>query len=236
MADKWREIWSKKTIKNNFNISLEQLILADGFDTGVGSYNQLQWKEMVADIFQRTSLTIDSNILELGCGSGAFLYAINEIVEANFFGIDYSDSLVKVAKKAIPNGHFIADEVIQKNFSSISFDLVLSHSVFQYFPSTDYSEKVLENWCSKIKKNGFLVLLDINDAEFETNYHSERSKEYRSLEEYESNYKDLNHIFFEKQSLYDFLKSIGMKEIDFFPHCVSSYGNSKFRFNMICRR
>ena len=88
MADKWKEIWSKKTIKNNSNISLEQLILADGFDTGVGSYSQLQWKEMVADIFQRTSLTIDSNILELGCGSGAFLYAINEIVEANFYGID----------------------------------------------------------------------------------------------------------------------------------------------------
>ena len=50
MADKWREIWSKKTIKNNFNISLEQLILADGFDTGVGSYNQLQWKEEMIDL------------------------------------------------------------------------------------------------------------------------------------------------------------------------------------------
>ena len=236
MADNWKEIWSKKTIKNLSDISLEQLILADGFDTGVGSYNQFQWKEMVADIIQRTALTKDDNILELGCGSGAFLYAMNEIVEANFYGIDYSDSLIQVANKAIPNGHFITDEVIHKNFGSISFDLVLSHSVFHYFPSIEYSEKVLENWCSKVKKNGFLVLLDINDAEFEANYHSERSKEYSSIEEYESNYKDLDHIFFEKKSLCNFLKSIGMKEIDFFPHCISSYGNSKFRFNLICRR
>ena len=236
MSDKWKSIWSKKEQLKDKNISLDSLIKADGFDTGVGSYTSEKWKLMVADFCNRLEIKDTDNVIELGCGSGAFIFAANDICKANWFGIDYSESLINTAKKAIPDGNFIVDEALNESFSEIEFDVVFSHSVFQYFPNKAYAENVLKLWCSKLKKGGFLVLLDINDAIKEETYHLERAKEYSSLEEYEENYKGLSHLFFDKVVLTDFLSGIGMLGFEFFPHKVPEYGNSKFRFNLICKK
>lgn len=236
MSDKWRSIWSKKQQLNDNNISLESLIKADGFDTGVGSYTSESWNLMVDDFCNRVKIKNTDNVIELGCGSGAFIFAANNICKANWFGIDYSESLIKTAIKAIPEGNFIVDEALNENFSEIEFDVVFSHSVFHYFPNKTYAENVLKLWCSKLKKGGFLVLLDINDAKKEKTYHAERAKEYSSPEEYEANYQGLSHLFFDKIELTDFLNSIGMFGFEFIPHKVPEYGNSKFRFNLICKK
>ena len=108
--------------------------------------------------------------------------------------------------------------------------------ILQYFPNKAYAENVLKLWCSKLKKDGILVLLDINDAIKEKTYHAERAKEYSSPEEYEENYQGLSHLFFDKIALTDFLSGIGMLDFEFFPHKVPEYGNSKFRFNLICKK
>lgn len=236
MSDKWRKIWSKKELVKDEIISLENLIKADGFDTGVGSYTPDSWKKMVADFCDRVEIKDTYNLVEIGCGSGAFIFAANDICKASWYGVDYSESLVKIAKKAVPNGRFAADEAINLNFIGTSFDVVFSHSVFQYFPNEDYAENVLRTWCSKLRKNGYLVLLDVNDCDVEQIYHSERAKAYSSPEEYEKDYLGLKHLFFDKGRLSIFLSSIGMSDIKFFPHKASDYSNSKFRFNLICKK
>ena len=236
MSDKWQSIWSKKNLSKYDEIDMESLIKIDGFDNGVGSYTAEAWKIMVGDVCHRFGVEQNNKVLEIGCGSGAFLYAANDIVKADWYGVDYSSNLVDIAKRAIPNGHFIVDEAINSNFSDVKFDVVFSHSVFHYFPSEDYAEEVLRNWCSKIKSNGCLALLDMNDFDTKHSYDLQRARDYSSPDEYAKAYEGLNHLFFHKEKLKALLTSINMSDIEFFPHIISDYGNSKFRFNLICKK
>ena len=234
--ENWRTIWSSKELASNSTFNLIDLIVANGFDTGVGSYDEVKWREMVSDFIKRTSLAENASILEIGCGSGAFLYSLNKDVKAHYFGVDYSSSLINIAKTALPTAKLAVAEAKDSVFDNVNFDVIFSHSVFQYFPSIEYAEAVIVKWCKKIKVGGKLVLLDINDKEKESIYHNERMLAYRNPTEYYEAYKGLSHLFFEKASLIEILKKCGMNQIEIFPHATADYGNSKFRFNIICTK
>ena len=88
MATSWERIWSKKTVGNFDKITLSDLILANGYDNGVGSYSEDTWRLMVSDLSEKTELLPGKKVLEIGCGSGAVLYALNEIVKIDSYGID----------------------------------------------------------------------------------------------------------------------------------------------------
>lgn len=66
-------------------------------------------------------IQIDSDkkrVLEIGCGGGAALKALSFINnKLEIYGIDYSQNLIKLAKRAIKNGNFVCDEAI--NIDSI---------------------------------------------------------------------------------------------------------------------
>ena len=44
----------------------------------------------------------------------------------------------------------------------------------------------------------------------------------------------LDHMFYDKNDFLTTLESHGMCDIEFFPHAIPEYGNSSFRFNLIC--
>ena len=54
--DKWQSIWSKKELASNSTQSLNDLIVANGFDTGVGNYDEDKWREMVLDFLKEQIL------------------------------------------------------------------------------------------------------------------------------------------------------------------------------------
>tara|TARA_B100001057_G_scaffold434961_1_gene464966 strand:- start:1129 stop:1839 length:711 start_codon:yes stop_codon:yes gene_type:complete len=232
----WKQIWLQKSVRNLSNITLQDLIVANGFNTGVGSYNAKNWRIMVADFCQKIALQPDCKILELGCGSGAFLYAINEIYNVESYGIDYSESLIEVAKAAIPKGKFKAHPANQPSDFKTSFDIIFSHSVFFYFPDHEYVEKVISTWTKNLSSGGMFALMDLPDEKLEDTYHRERMKAYRDPSKYADDYKDLRHLFFNKESIIQYLESIGMENVQPFPHAVTSYGNARFRFNIICTK
>ena len=234
----WKDIWNNKKIKKEFDtkMTLAELIKADGFDTGVGSYTEESWRTLVADFCNRVVLNKDSNVLEIGCGCGAFLYSCNEIIKANYFGFDYSKSLIEIAKNQIPNGHFVVAEANDLTFLEYKFDVILSHGVFFYFPSHQYVETVLKKYTERIVVGGKLVLMDLNDAKYQKEYHSIRKSLYNNPKDYEKDYEDLQHLFFEKNKIERCLLSLGMDKFEYFPHAVSSYGNAQFRFNLLCEK
>tara|TARA_B100000900_G_C20600814_1_gene725523 strand:+ start:5740 stop:6471 length:732 start_codon:yes stop_codon:yes gene_type:complete len=235
---KWKNIWNKRKIVKELKtkITLADLIEADGFDTGATSYREKSWRTMVRDFCNRVTFNEDSNVLEIGCGCGAFLYACNEIVKANYFGIDFSRPLIEIAKKQIPRGHFVVSEANELTFKNTKFDLILSHGVFIYFPSHQYVEKVLKKYTERIVAGGKLALMDLNDSKRKKDYHSFRKSMYKNPDDYEKDYEGLQHLFFEKNEIEKYLKSLGMDKFKYFPHAVSSYGNADFRFNLICEK
>jgi len=230
----WKQIWSKKQLSSTENRSLHDLIVADGFDTGVGSFDEDSWRKMVVDFLNRTKLNESANVLELGCGSGAFIFALNELVQAHYYGLDYSSNLIDIARQALPEAEFLESEAIAQVFDDISFDIIFSHSVFQYFPNLDYANMVIERWCKNINQGGMLVLLDLNDKNNEDNYHNERMLAYKNPNDYYENYRGLEHLFLDKGNLVSKLKACGMRSIEFFDHAIPHYGNAKFRFNISC--
>ena len=232
----WKQIWSRKSVRNLSNITLSDLIVANGYDTGVGSYNAKNWRIMVADFCNKIALQHNRKVLEIGCGSGAFLYAINEIFKVESYGIDYSESLIEVAKAAIPNGEFKTQAANQPSDFKTSFDVIFSNGVFFYFPDHDYVKTVILNWTKHISSGGKLALMDLPDEKHEDTYHRERMKAYKDPSKYDSDYKGLRHLFFNKNGMIQYLESIGMKDVQLFPHVVNSYGNARFRFNIICTR
>ena len=228
----WKSIWNSKSFPNNGELTVSDLIKLDGFDTGFGSYDEVGWIKMVEDFIKRVDLSPNSNVFEIGCGGGGFLFAIQQIVETNCFGIDYSKNLIDIAKRVIPKGKFIENDALNMESFGEDFDVIFSHSVFQYFPSLEYAKEVLMKASSMLKIGGKLCLLDLNDKSKEKSYHFERAKEYSSVAEYEKNYEGLNHLFFDLDDLNVYLTKLGLEEIQIFPHFDKSYRNQKFRFNI----
>jgi len=57
---------------------------------------------MVVDFLNRTKLNETANVLKLGCGSGGFIFVLNELVQARYYGLDYSSNLIDIARLALP--------------------------------------------------------------------------------------------------------------------------------------
>lgn len=232
----WLRIWSNRAVDQKNNDLLEALIKADGCDTGHGNYTKDGWLTMVSDALDRASVKTKSRILEIGCGSGAFLYAARMISGCDIYGIDYSPSLIQSAKTFIPDGNFAVSEARTIPFSDIRFDVIFSHGVFFYFPNIEYAEAVLQSAYSRLNHAGRICLMDICDKECEMTYHEERRRYYTNPSEYDSKYADLPHLFYDKNMFSKSLSNIGFQSIDFFDHAFKDYINSRFRFNLIAQK
>jgi SAM-dependent methyltransferase len=233
----WKAIWSKKRVSLANQNDLENLISADGFDTGFGSYSVSNWIKMVESVAHECEITSKSTVLELGCGAGAFLYALKLVTNCeSLYGIDYSASLIEDAKTYLKDGKFTCSEANNIPFNNELFDCIFSHGVFIYFQSLEYAFTVLERSYKRLKSGGKICLMDLNDEEKKELYYSERRKYYTGLEPYDVHYKGLEHLFFNRCELITELEKIGYCDIQFFPHHIPTYHNSKYRFNVVARK
>ncbi|MGL5102163.1 MAG: class I SAM-dependent methyltransferase [Plesiomonas sp.] len=230
----WKSVWDKKKIALNGSV-LSALIQANGFDTGCGDYSETQWRMMALDLISRSALQKDHSVMEVGCGAGALLLALQEECGCHISGSDYSAALIKIATQYL-KGEFRIGEAVESLFYDIHYDVVLSHSVFQYFPSLEYAEKVIDNMLSNLKLGGHIFLLDINDAHREDEYHTERMAGSVDPAEYAAKYQHHPHQFYTRDFIHKTLHQRGCSHIEFFAHPVSEYKNSAFRFNVMATR
>lgn len=229
--NQWKKIWSNRTtdeIKeqtNNFEMYV-QLKKWDGFDIQQkdGYYEGLykQWEDMWKKI-QNTVEVCDS-IYEVGCGSGPNLYLFQkEAGISNVGGIDYSEVLVDCAKKVIVSDDLKHGEAIE--LDERRYDIVLSDSVFQYFPDEEYGWKVLEKMYNKMNK--MLVITELHDAVFKEQLLAHR----RSLEpDYDEKYRGLDKTFYEKEKFIDFAKAHHCNYEIIFPD-NQAYWNNDYVFD-----
>ena len=74
----WYKIWNKKRPNKLQSNNIEELIRINGFDTGVGGYNTEEWLFMINSFIKQINLKSNSDIYEIGCGAGTFLYSIKK--------------------------------------------------------------------------------------------------------------------------------------------------------------
>ena len=74
----WKEIWNRRT-SNGEGVDLDALIKLDGFDTGAGRIDVADWRTYVEHIAEKLGIRNGETVFEVGCGAGAFLYALREL-------------------------------------------------------------------------------------------------------------------------------------------------------------
>lgn len=233
--ENWKEVWSKKTLPNNNEPLLKKLLTANGFDTGAGDYSLENWIELTRFIAAKAKINHKSSICEVGCGSGAFLLGIQNQTNCRIFGVDYSESLISIARDHI-KGEFICCDAASGWKLSSSVSVVISHSVFNYFPSIEYSNRVILNISRNLIKGGNIVLMDLNNEDKKDSYHEFRYRKSKDPEKYKEKYEFHPHLFFNKDEFEANLIEAGFGLIEFFENPIKDYQNGQFRFNLIATK
>ena len=231
-SNNWFKIWEKKG-HNLKNSKIEKIIEADGFSSALGTFNKQNWFRYIKTIFSEIKIKKNSEILEYGCGAGAFLsffydkkYSLN--------GIDFSKSLIRKGKKYFPKIKFYCGEISKIDFIDKKFDLIFSHSVFHYFNDYQYAKSLIKKMLSKLKNNGYICILDVPDKEKEQIFKKRLISEI-GIKEYKKKYGVYTHLFYKKSFFRILAKKYNLK-IKIYNQNFKFYKNSEYRYNIFFKR
>ena len=229
MANDWKRIWSNRHLDNRSADPIElfvELKRCNGFDTlgGAISANALveQYERIKKRLVEGAPNTINS-VYEFGCGSGANLL----LFERDGFscgGIDYSESLIDIAKDVLKTEDLICSEAANAP-EEPRYDCVLSNSVIAYFTDFDYARAVLEKMYKKTRYS--IGIIDVFDSEKESAYIDYRRK---TVENFDEKYAGLPKLFYSRDFFTEFAREHNLR-IEFCDSTVENYWNNDFIFN-----
>ena len=227
----WHEVWSQRTLTDHTDggrgLTLDDLIVADGFNTGHGDIEADAWIEFTHRTYELFDLSPGDSLFDVGCGSGAFLYpASRRGVDVG--GIDYSTSLIDIAERAMPDGSFAVCDA-NELATAPSADVVMSFGVFLYFPSLDYARQVIERMCRKATRA--VAVFEIPDVALEGQALEARQAAAGGAAAYAKRYEGLGHLSFSTQWVTSVLEEQGLVDVTVEPQSIRGYGNGDFRFN-----
>ena len=227
---RWQDVWSQRTpsgIPHDGGATLENLIRADGFNTGFGDITVEAWSDFVGRTCDVVSLEAGDSLFEVGCGAGAFLYLPSQR-GITVGGIDYSPAQIETAKRAIPGGTFAVRDAVDLDPTPTA-DVTIAFSVFQYFSSLDYARRVIDRMCQKATRA--VAILDLPDLQLADEALNERHAAVGGEAAYVERYEGLDHLSFSKEWVRTVLEEQGLQNVTVGPQTVSGYGNGRFRFN-----
>ncbi len=173
------------------------------------------------------------DIIDIGVGSGAFLKEIKTF--GSISGIDTSENAIKICNNVF-NGMFKVSEANSLPFENDCFDVIISFSVFHYFPSLDYAENVVKEMIRVLRNNGSILIADINDSEKKEEYYS-----IRTSENINQNHKVKNispaHMFYHKSFFENIALSMGLNIniVDNVDLDIPFYTQSNYRYSAIMK-
>ena len=99
----------------------------------------------------------EEKILDSGCANGR-LYEILKEKKIDYYGIDISENLIKIAQNKYPEAKFQVANALNLPFQDNFFDKVFSISVLHNIPSKEFKIQYLQEIKRVLKPNGFLIL------------------------------------------------------------------------------
>jgi len=188
----WQRIW-----ENKYDGATGPVHKLDGFDLLTAE----QWSALVSRFCGYMGPSKGMDVLEVGCGAGAFLQHIPE--PRSLSGLDYSQNAIDFISKNL-HGQFFCSEARNIPFPDKSFDIVFSFGVFFYFENLAYAEAVLREMFRVARPGGRIFILDVNDEEKIDTYHRVRGTEGTRAHVKKTD-ADTTHLFFRK----DWFQAVG---------------------------
>ena len=233
----WLDIWEKKantlpSIEDCTTVTIiDELIKADGFgdDGASGKTTVSAWMQYVDYIKKRMGIQALDAVYEVGTGSGALIYPMHKSM-CTVGGLDFSSTHINNVSSLIENGHFEVCAACDMK-ATPRYDHVLSNSVFQYFPSAEYAEIVLNLMWRKSAKG--IAILDVPDELFKDLIESKRKE---ACPEYDSKFEGLQHQYYSKEWFLQFAQNVRAKSITFDMQHIEGYGYNGTRMNVFIRR
>lgn len=129
-------------------INTDYNLIAEDFSRTRGNV----WPE-ISFLFE--DIKPEDKILDLGCGNGRY-YSL--LKNAQYTGIDNSESLVNLARRKHPEANFQIQDALNLNFKDNAFDKIYSIAVLHHIPSCEFRLKFLSEAKRVLKPNGRIIL------------------------------------------------------------------------------
>jgi ubiquinone/menaquinone biosynthesis C-methylase UbiE len=97
----------------------------------------------------------NTKILDIGCGTGAFLAEVAKKRECEVYGIDILPDAIEIAKKKYKVNAIVGD-ANSLPYKDSEFDVVVSFGLFEHW---DNPLKLLKEWTRVLKKNGIHICM-----------------------------------------------------------------------------
>jgi len=114
-------------------------------------------------LFSYLNPTLNTSILDYGCGSGIFCRYMREY-NANVTGVDISENMLRVAKKGYPKD-ITYNQITSGNLNFLpdnSFDFVVSNFVFCTISTGNEILGIMKSINRILKKNGNFIIMNPN--------------------------------------------------------------------------
>lgn len=228
-TESWKEVWERKVDglagrESDARVfTLPNLIAFDGFDGAMGKAGIHTWQHIIDTIKNHLDIQCGESLVEVGCGAGAILFGLAD-TGAQLSGTDYSAEHIEIARKALPAGHFQVAEASAQPFADNSFDKVLSHGVFLYFPDLEYAKKTIAEMLRICRSPQKILIMDIPDAAKKTTTEAARRAAGASLTP--------PHLYYPKSFFEQAAARHGL-HVRVFDQVIPGYGNAAFRFNVL---
>lgn len=115
-------------------------------------------RKMQMRVINLVKIKNKSRILDAGCGTGNLLVLL-ESYDARLYGIDISKEMLRIARNKLHKTKLKLVSVEKLNFKNKFFNYIFSIDAFHHYSN---KEKAMENFYRVLKRNGKLVIVDIN--------------------------------------------------------------------------
>jgi ubiquinone/menaquinone biosynthesis C-methylase UbiE len=114
---------------------------------------------VITDLINDSAIGMKKRILDIGCGDGSFIIKLKKRCET--FGVDISQSAVKMAREAGINAYEADVSSQELPFQDEYFDIIYMGDVIEHLTNPDFAINEVHR---VLKPNGFLVLSTPNLA------------------------------------------------------------------------
>ncbi len=220
----WSLFWKNKGKNECFDP-----VALIGYDKAINVSKKNFVNQIIETVKLKLKLSSSDEFLEVGCGAGMLLIPLSKITKTAC-GVDLSLSLVNKLRKVHPELKLFLAEANNLPFEDQTYDKVLVHSVFHYFPSFKYSKEVIFELLRICRKSGLILIMDIPDVarkkeciKYMSKFHPKKYAD-----------KELQHLFYSKKFFEEIFYTQNLK-YEIFDQNIIGYSNSGFRFNVLIK-